>query len=70
MQDKTAAPKRRRFGTSNRVAAVGGTSGALVTYGASIVSAKYNVPLEVAAIVVGGVFGFAMRWAAKLLPRD
>lgn len=69
MPDKIPAPKRH-MKQSNKVAAVSGTSGALITYGASIVAAKYNVPLEIAAIAVGGVFGFAMRWAAKLLPRD
>lgn len=48
--------------------AVNGGGAAVVTYLAGIAALKWKVPLEVAAVVVGTVFTFVGRWAARLLP--
>lgn len=59
---------RKKMSTNAKAMTVGGTAGVLVTYGAGLVQAKYGVPLEVASVVVGGIFSFIGRWAGKLLP--
>lgn len=58
----------RKMKSSTKGASVTGGAAAIVTYAAGLASQKWNVPLEVAAVIVGGVFSFVGRWAARLIP--
>lgn len=51
-----------------KAATVSGGTAAVLTWAAGWAAQKYNLPLEVAAVAVGGVFTFVGRWAAKLIP--
>ena len=51
-----------------KAATVVGGGVTLLSYAAALASAKWGIPLEVASIVLGGVFTFVGRWAGKLLP--
>lgn len=51
-----------------KAATVVGSAGVILPYLASLVAAKYHIPLEVAAAALGGVFTFLGRWAGKLMP--
>lgn len=55
--------------TATKTTAVGGGAGVLISYGAMLAAQKWNLPLEVAAVIVGGAFSFISRWAGKLVPR-
>jgi hypothetical protein len=55
--------------------AAGATGGGIVlAWIAGIASGKWGVPLELAATIIAPIFGFfsalAMRWAAKLNPKE
>lgn len=60
----------KRVSNTTKATATIGVSGALATYGAAIVSQKTGIPLEVTAPVLGGLFAWLGRWAAKLNPND
>lgn len=51
-------------------AAAGGSASALIVWGATVAEAKYGVPAPVAAGILGSVFAFLGRWAAKLNPHE
>lgn len=50
--------------------AAGGGGAVVITYGAQVAEAKYGIPAPVTAVVLGGLFGFLSRWAAKLNPHE
>lgn len=58
----------------NKATTVGIAAGAgaapVIAWGSTIAEAKYGVPAPVAAAVLGGLFGFLGRWAAKLNPHE
>lgn len=51
-------------------AVAGGAGGVVVTYAAQVAEAKYGVPAPVGAAVLGSMFAFLARWAAKLQPHE
>lgn len=57
-----------KFKSTTKAASVNGGAAACITYAAGLVSQKWGLPLEVAALIVAPVFAFIGRWAAKLLP--
>lgn len=59
-------PKKIR--NSTKATAAGAGSGVLATYLALEAQRRYGVPAEVGAVVIGGLFAWLARWAAKLDP--
>ena len=57
---RSGADRRNRptIGRRHNAPAVAGLTGTVATYAAAAVSAKYGVPLEVTAPLVGLIFGF------------
>lgn len=62
-----AKPRNVRKATVVGITA-GGTGAVVITWVAAEVERRYGVPAPVAASILGGVFGFLARWAAKLNP--
>lgn len=46
----------------------GGVGVAAITWASAEIERRYGVPAVVTAGLLGTVFGFVARWAAKLLP--
>lgn len=59
-----------RIRSEPKAATVNGGAAAVLTWVAGYAAQKWNVPLEVAAGVVGGAFAFIGRWAARLMPSE
>lgn len=51
-------------------ASIGAGGAAVITYASAVIEAKTGVPALVAAPILGTLFGFVARWAAKLNPND
>lgn len=66
-----AKPKNVGRATAVGVGA-GGAGAVVITWAAGVIEAKTGglVPAPVSASVLGGLFGFVARWAAKLNPHD
>lgn len=53
-----------------RTTTTGGSVGVVTTWLAIEANRKYGIPAEVAAVIVGSIFAFVARWAAKLMPEE
>lgn len=66
--------KKPKVGMSNTTKATavgisaGGGGAAAIAWLATEAEKRYGVPQAVGAMILGTVFGFVARWAAKLLP--
>lgn len=58
----------KQLSTANKTTAVGAGVGVVTSYAAALAAQKWSVPIEVAAVAVGGMFGWVARWAGKLVP--
>lgn len=59
---------KKKLSNVHKATAAGTVAGALATYSAGWLSAKFGLPLELTAPVAGGVLGYVTRLAAKMLP--
>lgn len=68
--DTQPTPKRMSNATKATTVGVsaGGTGALVITWLSTTVEQKYGIPSPVAAAVLGTLFGFLARWAAKLEP--
>lgn len=66
----TNSVKKPAVSNKTKATAVGGGAGVLLPYLATLASAKWGVPVEVAFAAVGGVAALLGRWAAKLSPGE
>jgi fucose permease len=64
--------KLKKMSNTTKATAVGVTAGgggaAVITWLAAEAEKRYGVPAAAGAMILGTVFGFVARWAAKLLP--
>lgn len=59
---------RKKVSTANKATGVGAGVGVVTTWLAIEGQARYGVPAEVGAALVGGIVAWIARWAGKLAP--
>lgn len=58
----------KKITNTNKATVAAGVGGTATAYVAGWLFTKYQIPFELSAPVVGGLFGILGRWAAKLNP--